>query len=251
MTLGGLLLLLLVLAMPVCWFVSEFVGEKPIRIALGVLAILCSFGVATIVGKLSELNYNAWYGSASKQLIDTTVHQIEDGNLSRVMTTLRALNRQYQPTYENRADYLTLTEKATKRMRGEVDITSDSAWNATIFEHSTWLGHWEDDSGYWIVINDVGQPYDIVRSGHPGKIMKGVTVSEDFRSLEYFQGSNWKHTVTLVNKYEAKHVWFDLEKNSVWKTEHLHKLVRATPDQKRATQQPELVLDKTTDQTAS
>ena len=112
------------------------------------------------------------------------------------------------------------------------------------YEYSTWLGHWEDDGGYWIVISDVERPYDIYRSGYPGDMMTGVTVSDDFSSIEFFVGCMWKHTVTLVNKYEAEHVWFDLEKKSEWKKERLYKLVRTTPDQKLFTQQPEPNLKK-------
>ena len=237
MTLPAMFILLAVIGLPVAWLIAEFKLKRPVRITLGVLAILCSFGVAAIIGMLSELNYNAWYGSATKDLIDTTVNQIEDGQLDRVMTILRSLNRQYHPTYENRANYRELVEDATARMKGDVEISSGGAWNAPPFEHATWVGHWENDTGFWIVINDVGRPFDIIRSGYPRMKMETVSLSEDCRTLTFHEESRWRHTLTLINKYEAKHEWFDLEKQSVWQTDLLHRLIRPTPEQRTMTQQ--------------
>ncbi len=239
MTLPAMLILFAVIGLPVAWLVAEVRGKRPARITLGVLAILCSFGVAVIIGMLSELNYNAWYGGATKDLIDTTVTQIEDGQFDRVMTVLRSLNRQYRPTYENRANYRELVEDATARMKGDAEISNGGPWDAPPFEHATWVGHWENDTGFWIVINDVERPFDIIRSGFPRLKMENVSLSEDCRTLTFydFEGTQCRHTLTLVNKYEAKHEWFDLEKQAVWDVDHLHKLVRPTPEQRKMTQQ--------------
>ncbi len=239
MTLPAMLILLAVIGLPVAWVIAEFRWKRPARITLGVLAILCSFGVASIIGMLSELRYNAWYGSVTKDLIDTTVHQIEDGQFDRVMTVLRSLNRQYHPTYENRANYRDLVGDATARMKGDVAISNGGTWDAPPFEHATWVGHWENDAGFWIVINDVGRAFDIIRSGYPRMTMETVSLSEDCRTLTFHEGSRCRHTLTLINKYEADHEWFDLEKQSVWHTDHLHKLIRPTPEQRKMTQQAE------------
>ena len=91
--LPAMLIFVVVIGLPVAWLVAEFRWKRPVRVTLGVLAVLCSFGVAAIIGMLFELNYNAWYGSATKDLINTTVEQVEDGQLDRVMTVLRSLNR--------------------------------------------------------------------------------------------------------------------------------------------------------------
>jgi hypothetical protein len=221
-------ILLLVIAIPIGWFIAEFRANRPIRITLGVLAIMCCYGVAAMVGSLSMLSYNAWFGSATKDLINTTVEQVADGELDRVMKVLRALNRQYQPTYENRANYLELVEAATVRMRGDVEITDGSAWDAGSFDHSTWLGHWENDTGFWIIINDVEHPFDVVRSGYPRRKMEAVAISDDCRELTFHEGAEWRHTLKLINKYEVEHEWFDLEKQSVWQTDRLYKLIRPT-----------------------
>ena len=81
------------------------------------LAIASACGVAYIVGILSQLNYNSWYGEASKDLIDTIVLQLEAGNEARVESSLRKLSEEFQPTYENRANYDDLVKQAVRRMK--------------------------------------------------------------------------------------------------------------------------------------
>jgi hypothetical protein len=140
----AVIVLLIVISLPIAWFASEFDQRRSLRIALGSAAIASAIGVAYLVGYLSRLSYNAWYGGASKGLVETTITQIEDGNIDRVMSVLRRLNLDYQ-----------------------------------------------------------------------------------------------RHELTLKNKYEATHVWHDLSNNTIWKTDTLHKLRRATPEQRAFTQQTE------------
>ena len=192
-------------------------------------------GVAYLVGDLSRWNYNAWYGGASKELIDTTVAQIEDGNIDRVMSVLRRLKLDYRPTYENRAHYDELINEAVSQMRGDVDLQG-SKWDTSPFTRETWVGHWENDTGFWIVINDI-LDFGVVRSGDDMPKMTNVVVSADFASLTFTEGDQWRHELTLVNKYESKHVWRHLDNGAVWQTDTLHKLIRATPAQRPFTQQ--------------
>jgi hypothetical protein len=223
------LVLLIVVALPIAWLGSEFGRRRPIRIALGVAAIASTMGVAYLVGDLSRWNYNAWYGGASKELIDTTVAQIEDGNIDRVMSVLRRLKLDYRPTYENRAHYDELINEAVSQMRGDVDLQG-SKWDTSPFTRETWVGHWENDTGFWIVINDI-LDFGVVRSGDDTPKMTNVVVSADFASLTFTEGDQWRHELTLVNKYESKHVWRHLDNGAVWQTDTLHKLIRATPAQ--------------------
>ena len=90
------IVLLIVIALPIAWFASEFGKRRAVRIALGLAAIASAMGVAYLVGHISQFNYNAWYGGASKNLVDTTIKEIEDGNIDRVMSVLRRLNLDYQ-----------------------------------------------------------------------------------------------------------------------------------------------------------
>jgi len=64
-----------------------------------------SFGVAWIVGSLDRLDSNTWFGAATKDLIQNTIVELENGNDERVLTELRVLRSKFHPTYESRADY--------------------------------------------------------------------------------------------------------------------------------------------------
>jgi len=64
-----------------------------------------------------------------------------------------------------------------------------------------------------------------------------VWLSPDFRILKFKEGDQWQHTLTLKNKYEAEHEWLDLRKGTVWETRPMHRLIRASEDQKALTQQ--------------
>jgi hypothetical protein len=122
-------------------------------------------------------------------------------------------------------------------MRGEVPIEAGSAWDASVFSSETWLGQWEGEYGLWIVINDLGRPFDVVQSGEPRAKVHDVWTSPDFRILRFKEGDQWQHTLTLKNKYEAEHAWVDLPKGTIRGTRPMHRLIRASEDQKAMTQQ--------------
>jgi hypothetical protein len=113
----NVIVLFLVVALPVAWLLAEFRWSRKVRIGLGIAAILMSFGVASLVGLLERLNSNAWFGYASKELIDTTVAELDAGHTERVLHTFRQLQSQYAPTYENRARYDKLVEQAVTEMK--------------------------------------------------------------------------------------------------------------------------------------
>ncbi|QDT54050.1 hypothetical protein Pan44_20770 [Caulifigura coniformis] len=99
------LILFLCLAMPVAWLASEFQARRGLRIALGCCAIGMCYAVAAGVGSFERFNSKAWYGSASKGLIDTTLLELEAGNTGKVIEALKSLHSKFEPTYENRARY--------------------------------------------------------------------------------------------------------------------------------------------------
>jgi hypothetical protein len=234
----GFLLIAIIVALPIAWLASEFRGSRALRIGLGILAIgVMAACIWALSGVLTRFNYNAWYGGATGDLISASVHQIEDGHLDRVLKVWRGLDQQYRPTYENRAHYNELVREATARMRGDTPIEAGSAWDASVFRSETWLGHWEDGFGYWIVINDTEQPFDVLQSGQPRAKVHDVSISPDFRVLKFKEGDQWIHTLTLKNKYEASYEWFDIQKGTVWETRPVYKLIRASNEQKAMTQQ--------------
>ena len=188
------LVLLIVVAFPIAWFASEFGTVRPLRIALGVAALASTMGAAYLVSHIiSRFKNNVWYGHASKDLIDTTVAQIEDGHVDRVMSVLRHLKLDYHPTYETRAHYNELVNEAVSQMRGDVEIPAPKR-DKSPFTRQTWVGHWENDKGFWIVIDDI-LIFDIVRSGDHTSKMTNVVLAADFASLTFDEGDQW-HTMS-------------------------------------------------------
>ena len=113
----AILILILTIALPIAWFVSEFSAPRRVRLVLGTLAVLLSFGVAFIVDSLERLNSNAWFGGVTKDLIDTTVTELDAGRDENVVRALKELQAEFQPTYENRARYDELVRQTVDRMK--------------------------------------------------------------------------------------------------------------------------------------
>ena len=78
-------ILFLCVALPIAWLASEFQPRRWIRIALGLCAIGMFYAVAFAVGTFEHWNVNSCYGFASKELIDTTVLELEAGNAEKVI----------------------------------------------------------------------------------------------------------------------------------------------------------------------
>jgi hypothetical protein len=231
------LIVLLVITVPIIWLVSEFHEGRGLRIGLGILSIglvaVVTWGVNEIA---TTFNYNAWYGSATGDLISSSIEEIEDGHTDHVLKVWRGLDLQFHPTYENRARYSELVDEAVTRIRGDVPIESDSPWDAPEFTSETWEGHWEDGNGYWIVVDAFGQTVDVVQSGQPRAKIHSVSLSPDFKTLIFKEGDQWLHTLTLKNKYEASYDWFDLQKGGTWQRRPIYRLVRPSEEQKLVTQ---------------
>lgn len=104
---------------PIAWFLSEFQERRWLRLLLGSISISLCFAVAVLVGKLERWNDNAWYGFASKGLIEATIAELESGKAERVLVAYKHLQSEFSPTYENRARYDVLVEKAISEMQSE------------------------------------------------------------------------------------------------------------------------------------
>ena len=110
--------LLVVVGVVVGWFASEFQGRRWHRLLLGCCAVVLVGGGAGLAATIAErFNGNAWYGTASGDLIDATVAGLEEGRADEVLAELKRLRGRFQPTYENRARYDRLVEEYVARVR--------------------------------------------------------------------------------------------------------------------------------------
>ena len=105
------LILLLVVVLPIAWLISEFCNNRAIRIGLGVCAIAMSFGVAWIVGSLDRFRSNTYFAEATKDLVQNTIVELENGNDGLVLLGLKELRSDFNPTYESRDDYDRLVDR--------------------------------------------------------------------------------------------------------------------------------------------
>ena len=117
----------LVIVVFIGWFASEFQARIWLRLPLGVAALGMSYFVAVVVGALSQLSYNASYGTTSANLIETVIANVEKGNQEELLRELKRLKEKFHPTYENRANYDTLVSDFVETMKGSSsDKTDDS-----------------------------------------------------------------------------------------------------------------------------
>lgn len=118
MTAALYLILLLVIALPIAWFASEFQSRRWLRLLLGSTAIIMCFGVAHLSRTLTWFEANAWFGSATYELVSAVIEELEADNRDTVVDALRDLREQYHPTYEHRARYDLLAKEAIAQMKG-------------------------------------------------------------------------------------------------------------------------------------
>ncbi len=98
-------ILVLAVILPGAWLASEFQPRRGIRIGLGICSMGVMLLIAVVVGTLERLNYNAWYGPISQQLVETTITEIEAGRGESLLPPLRKLRDEFRPSYETRANY--------------------------------------------------------------------------------------------------------------------------------------------------
>ena len=118
MNISIILVLIAVLILSILWFITELKTTNTLlRRSLGILAILSSFGLAGTSAKIVRLNYNAWYGLASKRLIDSVVEELENNEIKTLLKEMKSLQQDFKPTYESKAHYDALVNEAVKRIK--------------------------------------------------------------------------------------------------------------------------------------
>ncbi len=110
-------LLLFPLLIIVAWISGEIWNKRWLRILSGVSFLLIAVFVGVFVGALKCLNYNAWYGGATQELLQESLRQMEEGKNENVKKAFKEIVEKYQPTYENRANYDQLVREAVEKMK--------------------------------------------------------------------------------------------------------------------------------------
>lgn len=131
------LILLLVVVLPIAWLASEFSNNRFLRIGLGLSAIAMSFGVAWIVGSLDRLQSNTYFAEATKDLIQNTIVELENGNDDAVLKGLKDLRSEFEPTYETRDDYDLLVDRYVRSISKNPIFhrAGDPAWSTETSSH--------------------------------------------------------------------------------------------------------------------
>ncbi len=112
-----LFLLVITVALPIAWLVAEFKARSGVRRACGIAAILWSFGVASLVGRLRDFNANVYFTGATKDLLSASAEQLKAGRTEAVIREWSRANDEFQPTYENRARYRQIVDQTIEGMK--------------------------------------------------------------------------------------------------------------------------------------
>ena len=118
MQIAVVLLIILVVVLPFAWLATEFFNNRPLRIALGIVSIVscavCAYNVGNLGG---EFNANSYFATANQTLINTTIDELDHSHMPQVLASLRQLQDQYHPNYENRSHYDELVSQAVTQMK--------------------------------------------------------------------------------------------------------------------------------------
>jgi hypothetical protein len=111
------LLLGITAALPIAWLVAEFKARPGVRRTLGIVTLLWSFGVASLVGVLRDFNANVYFTGATKDLLEASVSTLKTGKTDGVIREWTRASEEFHPTYENRAHYRQIVDQAMEGMK--------------------------------------------------------------------------------------------------------------------------------------
>ncbi len=110
------LVVILALIFPLVWLLAEFKYGRSVRIVLGLGSLVSCLAIAYVVGGMTRLNYNAWYGAATHDLLERSVDELRAGRSEHVAGVLADLHAKFEPRYETRAHYDELVKEAIKNL---------------------------------------------------------------------------------------------------------------------------------------
>ena len=116
MTIQVVALIFITIGLPIGWLIAEFRTNSLARRIIGACTIIWSFGVAALYGMLENLNANAYFTAASKQLLSESVHHLQVGHEKAVIREWLLANEQFGITYESNGRYAEIVDQAVKGM---------------------------------------------------------------------------------------------------------------------------------------
>ncbi len=111
-----IVLIAITVCLPIGWLVAEFRAGPLTRRVMGICTILWSFSVAALVGMLESFDANVYFTTASKKLLESSVHHLQNGNEQAVAREWALANEQFDSTYESRAKYAEIVDQAVSGM---------------------------------------------------------------------------------------------------------------------------------------
>lgn len=226
--------LLVTVILPLLWLLAEFKAQKTFRMALGIIAFSCALATIFLMSWVTKISTLQPAAESVHALVDTTISQLEDGDIPRVLAVLRDLNNDYKPITRAQESYLKELNTANATLQSKAALDVNLTENSP-FHKETWCGFWNNDSTNWFSIAPNYVHYDIYRDGIPPRTMTSITISEDFITLQFQEQSRFRHTLTLKNKYLAEHEIYNLETKKVEKKEPMWRLVLPTQTQMQYT----------------
>jgi hypothetical protein len=120
-------------------------------------------------------------------------------------------------------------DEAISILNSSAPIAPGSSWDTPLIRKDVWFGQWENDTGFWIIIDEIGNSFFVYRSGDPPTKLHFISMISDNKVLNLEDGTRWALTLTLKNDNQAELEWRHKDDGSLWQTETMHKLGRSAP----------------------
>ncbi|GMW01268.1 MAG: hypothetical protein AMXMBFR84_24050 [Candidatus Hydrogenedentota bacterium] len=223
---------LLLLGLPlfvVCffgWVVSEGNCVPRLRVAFALGGFFFAALAGVFVGGFSEsFNYNVYFGSATLELTETILEQLQQGNTEGVVVALRGLKAEYRPTYEHKAGYLELARKSAAYMRGELPRET---YRLPEFDRDVWDGVWEAEDALFLKIEVSALSIEVRQLLVPMSENEATSLPPGNRTLEFALSDNRTCTLQLRDNFVADYTITDPNENNATHSGVIVKLIPAT-----------------------
>ena len=241
MTRATLIPLLVTVILPLLWLIAEFRAQKTFRMALGVLAFLCALAMVFLMSWVTKMSLLQRHSGSVHTLLDATISELEDGRVERTLYLLRDLNGGYKPLTRIQESYLRSLQGTATLLTNAEPLDPNLLAN-TPFDKESWAGYWQGDSGSGFLIRPNYSQYDVYRDRSAEGVapvkLASVSVSEDFKTLQFQEADLYRYTLSLNNKYQASVEIYHLDTRASAASQTLWKLVLPTAEQMKYTTTP-------------